>query len=317
MSAMSAITAVSALQFGATAWAQDYPSRTVRIITTPVASGGDVIAREMAAGMSGPLGASIIVENRPALSAIEAVAKSPPDGYTLLVNGSVVWIQPLLHKDTPWDPVRDFAPITLAARSPNVLVVTPSVPAKSVAELVALAKAKPGALSYVSAGPGSTSHLAAELFKNMAGGLNILGIAYKGAGPGMIDLMEGRVQIGFLVAASVVGQVKAGKLRALAVTSREPSAIAEGLPTMSDSGLPGYESVLMLGAFAPAKTSAAIITRLNREMVKVLNGPAAKKKLFAAGAEVVGSTPEELLAAGKADMARWGKVITEAGIKLQ
>ena len=311
------LSALAAIQVAGGARAQDYPSKLIRIITTPVASGGDVVAREMSAGMSGPLGQPIVVENRAALNAIEYVAKSSPDGYTLLVNGSVIWIQPLLQKGTPWDPVRDFAPITLAARSPNVLVVSPTITAKTVAELVALARAKPGALNYFSAGPGSTSQLAAELFKSMGGGLNIVGVAYKGTGQGMIDLMEGRIQMGFVVAASVAGHVKSGKLRALAVTSRQPTPLAEGLPTISDSGLPGYESVLILGAFAPAKTAPAIINRLNREMLKVLNEPSAKQRLFAAGADVVASTPEELLSAGKADMVRWSKVIAEAGIQAE
>ena len=297
--------------------AQDYPAKPIRIITTPVASGGDVVSREMSNGMTGPLGQAIVVENRNALQAIEFVAKAPPDGYTLLVNGSVIWLQPLLQKSTAWDPVRDFAPITLAARSPNVLVVTPSIGVNSVKELLALAKAKPGALSYFHAGPGSSSQLAAELFKSMGGGLNIVGVAYKGTTQGMIDLLEGRLHMGFVVGASVAGQVKSGKLKALAVTSRQSTALAEGLPTVSDSGLPGYESVLMLGAFAPAKTVPAVITRLNREMLKVLNEPSTRQKLFNAGADVVGSTPEELLAAGKADMVRWAKVITEAGIQAE
>ena len=316
MRTLTRLMAAAVAALAAAAAAQDYPAKPVRIVTTPVASGGDIIAREMAAVMAGPLGAPIVVENRPALAAIELVAKSPPDGYTILINGSVIWIQPLLQKTTPWDAVRDFTPITLLARSPNLLVVTPSVPAKSVQELIALARAKPGSLSYASAGPGSSSQLAAELFKSMAGGLNIVHVPYKGAGPAMVDLMEGRVQIGFVVTASVIGQVKTGKLRPLAITSREPSILAEGMPTVAESGLPGYESVLMLGAFAPAGTSPAIVERLHREMVRVLANPGMKQKLIASGAEVVGGTGEELLAAGKADVVRWRKVITEAHITL-
>lgn len=316
LAALSGV-ALSALAVTHSGMAQEYPNRPIRIITTPVASGGDVVSRELSAGMNGPLGQPIVVENRAALNAIEFVSKAAPDGYTLLVNGSVIWLQPLLRKSTPWDPVRDFAPISLLARSPNVLVVTPSIGVNNVRELLDLARAKPGALSYFSAGPGSTSQLASELFKSMGGGLNIVGVAYKGTSQGMIDLLEGRIHMGFVVGASVAGQVKSGKLKALGVTSRQATALAEGLPTISDSGLPGYESVLLIGAFAPAKTSPTVINRLNREMLKVLNEPAARQKLFNAGADVVASTPEELLAAGKADMARWGKVITEANLQAE
>ncbi len=297
------------------ALAQTYPSKTIRILTGPAASGSDIVARLIAQEMAAPIGQPIIVENRAGILAVEAAAKAPPDAYTLLVYGSVVWMEPLLRANVAWDPVKDLTPITLAARSPNVLVVTPSLPVNSVTELIALAKSKPGELSYMSSGSGTTAQLAAELFKSMAGGLDIVHVPYKGAAPGMIDLMSGRVHLAFVVAASVVNQVKTGKLKALAVTSAQPSALAPGLPTMSASGLPGYESELIIGAFAPAKTPAALIGRLHREMVQVLALPAVKDKLLSTGTEVVASSPEQLLAAGQADMARWGKVIKELGIK--
>lgn len=303
------------IQPSGSAIAQAYPAKTIRILTGPAASGSDIVARLIAQEMSAPIGQPVIVENRAGIIAVEAAAKAPPDAYTLLVYGSVVWMEPLLRTNVAWDPVKDLAPITLAARSPNVLVVTPSLAVNTVMELVALAKSKPGDLSYMSSGSGTTAQLAAELFKSMAGGLDIVHVPYKGAGPGMIDLMSGRVHLSFVVAASVVNQVKTGKLKALAVTSAQPSALAPGLPTMAASGLLGYESELIIGAFAPARTPAALIGRLHREMVQVLNLPAVRDKLLSTGTEVVGSSPEQLLAAGQADMARWGRVIRELGIK--
>ncbi len=295
--------------------AQTYPSKTIRIVTGPAASGSDIVARLLAPGLSASLGQPVVVENRAGIIAVESSAKAPPDGHTLLVYGSVVWMEPLLRANAPWDPVRDFAPITLAARSPNILVVHPSLPVKTVKDLIALAKSKPGELRYASAGSGTTAQLAAELFKSMAGKLDIVHVPYKGLTPALIDLMSGRVHLSFAVAASVVSQTKSGKMKALAVTSAHPSPLTPGLPTMAEAGLPGYESVLTIGAFAPAKTPPAIITRLNQEMVQILNTAAVKDNLLATVTEVVGSTPEQLLAAGQADMARWSKVIREAGIK--
>jgi tripartite-type tricarboxylate transporter receptor subunit TctC len=295
--------------------AQTWPAKTIRILTGPAASGSDIVARTLAAALPPVLGQPVIVENRAGIIAVEAAVKAPPDGHTLLVYGSVVWMEPLLRANVAWDPLRDLAPITLAARSPNVLVVHPSLPVKSVKELTTLARTRPGELRYASAGSGTTAQLAAELYKSMAGGLDIVHVPYKGAAPAMIDLMSGRVHLSFVVAASVLGQIKAGKLRALAVTSAQPSAVTPELPTMAASGLPGYESVLIIGGFAPVKTPVAIIGRLHQEMTQALNASAARDTLLATGAEVVAGSAEQLLAAGKADMARWGKVIRDAGIK--
>jgi tripartite-type tricarboxylate transporter receptor subunit TctC len=308
--------AACALAFDAgAAGTQDYPTKPIRIVTGPSGSGSDIVARLLAQSMSPRLGQQAIVDNRAGIIAVETAAKAPPDGYTLLVYGSVVWLEPLLRDHVAWDPVRDLSPITLAARSPNVLLVNPSLPVTSVNDLIALARAKPGELSYASAGSGTTAQLAAELFKSMAGGLNIVHVPYKGAGPAMTDLMSGQVHLSFVVAASAIPHMKSGKLKALAVTTAEPSALVPGLPTVAASGLPGYESVLTIGAFAPATISAGLIARLNQEMVRALNTPEVKEKLFNTGTEVVGSSPQMLLAAGQSDMARWGKVIRDAGIR--
>jgi tripartite-type tricarboxylate transporter receptor subunit TctC len=295
--------------------AQSYPSKPIRILTGPVNSGSDIVARLVAQNLSARSGQQAIVDNRAGIIAVDTTAKAAPDGYTLLVYGSVVWMEPLLRPATPWDPVRDLAPITVAARSPNVLLVTPSLPVASVGDLIALARARPGQLSYGSSGSGTTAQLAAELFKSMAGGLDIVHVPYKGAGPAMLDLIAGRVHLSFVVAASATPHMRSGKLKALAVTSAEPSALAPGLPTMAAAGLPGYESTLTIGAFAPAKTPAALIAHLNDEIVRILHMPEVKDRLFNTGAEVVGSSPAELLATGKADMARWGKLIRDLGIR--
>ena len=241
------------------------------------------------------------------------MSKAPPDGYTLLIDAASFWIGPLLQ-ETPYDPVKDFAPVTLTDSAPNVLVVNPSLPVKSVKELIALAKARPGELNYGSSSTGSTPHLAAELF-NMMAGVKIVRVPFKGSGPAVISLLGGQVQLMFATAGSVAPHVKSGRLRALAVASLQPSALAPGLPTIAASGVPGYEAVAFEGMFAPAKTPVAIIDRLNQEIVRVLNRAEVKERFFNAGVETVGSTPEEFAAAIKSNVAKWGKLIKDAGIR--
>ena len=249
-------------------YAQNYPNKTIRIVTSEPGGGSDLTARLLAQGIAGGLGQNVIVENRPSNILGGIVAKALADGYTLLSGGSFL-IGPLLEK-TSYDPVRDFSPITLTATAPNVLVVHPSLPVKSVQELIALAKARPGQLNYASTGAGGISHLAAELFKSMAG-VNIVRIPYKGTGQAANDLLAGQVQLMFLAIGTAEPYVKSGKLKALAVTSAKPSALAPGLPTVAASGLPGYEAGIIFGLYAPAKTPLPIVNRLNREAVQVLN----------------------------------------------
>ncbi|MBI3067471.1 MAG: tripartite tricarboxylate transporter substrate binding protein [Betaproteobacteria bacterium] len=293
---------------------QGYPTKPIRIVTPGSGGGADFAARLIAPGLTAGLGQRVIVDNRPsAVIPGEIVSKAPPDGYTLLIYGPPFWIGPLLQK-TPYDPVRDFQPITAAVRQPNILVVHPSLPVKSVKELIALAKARPGALNYASIATGSSSHLAGELFKAMTG-VSLVRISYKGSGAALVALLAGEVELSFANAVSVMGAVRSGKLRALAVTTAQPSPLAPGLPTVAASGLPGYESVIITAVFAPAATPAAIIHRLNREIVAVLNKADIKEKFFNAGSEVVGSSPEELTATIKSEMSRMSKVIKEAGIK--
>ena len=292
---------------------QEYPNKPIRFVTSEVGGGTDFAARVIAQALSGVIGQQVVVENRPG-SVIPAhvVAKALPDGYTLLLNGSSLLFLPFMMDKLPYDTVKDFAPVTLAHKSPNVLVLHPSVAVTSVKELIELAKAKRGELNYASSGSGSSVHLAAELFKSMAG-VNIVRIVYRGSGPALIDLMAGQVSLMFATPGSAAPHVRSGKVKALAVTSAQPSALFPGLPTVA-SGLPGYESVSTNGVLAPAGTPAAIINRLNQEIVRVLQRPDVKEKFFNAGSEVIGSSPQQFAATIKSEMAKWGKVIKDANI---
>ncbi|MBI4191678.1 MAG: tripartite tricarboxylate transporter substrate binding protein [Betaproteobacteria bacterium] len=292
---------------------QDYPNKPIRIITSNPGGSPDFVSRLIAQGISGSLGQQVIVENRPSALIGETVAKAPPDGYTLLVGSPSLWVLPLIRK-TSYDPVGDFSPISSIASTPLILVVHPSVPVKSVKELIALAKARPGELNYASTSPGSANRLAAESFKSMAG-VNIVNISYKGSGVAAIGLISGEVQMMLDTGASLTPHIKSGKLRALAVTSAKPSALFPGLPTVAET-LPGYEEGTSSVIFAPGRPPVTIITRLNQEIVRFLNTADAKERLFNAGVEVVGSSPEELAALMKFDIARLGKVIKDAGIKI-
>jgi tripartite-type tricarboxylate transporter receptor subunit TctC len=293
--------------------AQNYPQKPVRIVTTETGSGNDLVARLIAPWVGASFGHQVIVDNRGILAG-EIVAKAPPDGYTLLSYGSPLWLAPFMRERVPYDPVKDFAPITLAASSPNILVVHPSVPVNSARELIALAKAKPGELNYSSSSTGATPHLAAELFKAMAG-VDIVRVPYKGSGQALIALIGNQVHVMFPNAGAAAPHLKSARLKALAVTTVEPSALAPGLPTMAASGLPGFESVSPFGIFAPAGTPALLVERLNREMVAALRRADVTERLFNAGVEVVASAPGELASTMKSEMAKWGKVIRDAGIR--
>ena len=296
---------------------QTYPTKAIRIITAEVGGGVDFTARLIAQGLSPDLGQQVIVENRGGANgaiAGEMVAISPPDGYTLLLYGSPIWLAPFLRNKVPYDPVRDFSAITLAVSVPAILAVHPSLPVGSVKELIALAKANPGKLNYASGSSGSSTHLATELFKWMAE-VNIVYIPFKGSTPALNTLLGGQVQVMFATVASVTLHVKSGRLRALAVSTAEPSTLTPGLPTVAASGLLGYESVSIYGVFAPAKTPATIINRLNQDIVRVLNRPDVKDKFLNVGIVTIGSSPEQFAAIVKSEMARMGKVIRDVGIR--
>jgi len=296
-----------------------YPDKPIRIITSEPGGGVDFAARLMAPALTGTLGQQVIVENRGGAGgaiAADRVARASPDGHTLLLYGSPIWLAPFLRDKVTYDPVKDFAPITLTTRSPTVLVVNPSVAAHSVKELVALAKAKPGAINIAVGGSGTASHLATELFKATAG-VNMVVVPYKGSGPVITALLGGEVLMTFSNAAAIAPHVKSGKLRALAVTSAQPSPLVPDLPTVAASGLPGYESTSIYGVLAPAKTPTPIIMRLNLELVRFLMQPDVKQKFLNSGVETVGNTPREFAAAIKSDMNKLGKIIKDAGIREQ
>ena len=292
---------------------QPYPAKPIRIVTTEPGSGSDIVLRSIAQSLSASLGQQVIIDNR-GIVAGEIVAKAPADGYTLLAYGSALWIAPLLRDSVPYDPLQDFAPVTVTVITPNVLVVHPSLPVKTVKELIALARARPGQLNYASSSTGATPHLTAELFKAMAG-IDIVRIPFRGTGPALVALLGGQVQLMFPNAGAATPHVQSGRLRALAVTTSAPSALAPGLPTVAAAGLPGYESESPLAMFAPARTPATIIQRLNQEMARALNEPGARTRLFNSGMEAVGSTPEQLTATVRLDIAKWGKLIRDAGIR--
>jgi tripartite-type tricarboxylate transporter receptor subunit TctC len=316
------VYAIAAAVSGATtiplrAFAQGYPAKPIRLVTAEAGGGNDFTARAIVRGIGDSLGQQLIVDNRGGAGGIiaaEIVARAAPDGYTLLVYAGNIWTIPLMKKSVPYNVDRDFVPITWAARSPSTVVVHPSLPVKSIRDLIAMARAKPGQLNYGSGGTGASTHLAAELFKSMAR-VNLVRVTYRGNAPAINDLIAGQIQVMFATAGTVAPHAGSGRLRALAVTSAQPTPLAPGLPTVASAGLPGYESLSIYGVFAPAKTPAAIMQQLNREMVRALHRADIKTLFLNAGVEAVGSTPEDFSAAIKADVARLGKVISEAGIR--
>ncbi|MPZ45864.1 MAG: tripartite tricarboxylate transporter substrate binding protein [Betaproteobacteria bacterium] len=299
----------------ASAQQQAYPSRPIRFVTAAVGGGIDFTARLLAHGLAERLNQQIVVDNRGGTNvAPQTVAKGTPDGYTLLVHNNTVWISPLLDS-VLYDHWTDLAPISLTTRSPNILVVHGSLGVNSVKELVAKAKAAPGEINYASGPVGASNHLAAEVFKAMAG-VNLTRIGYKGGGPALNDVLAGQVKVMFATTGSVTGHVKSGRLKALGVTSAQPSALAPGIPTIASLGVPGYSSEAIYGFWAPAKTPRALVARLHQETVRVLNTPETRERFFNSGVETVGTTPEAFAAAIKAESTHLAVVIDKAGIRV-
>jgi tripartite-type tricarboxylate transporter receptor subunit TctC len=312
----AAVFAVATALLCGSTLAQDTTNKPRRIVTIDAGGGNDTVARLVALAWSNQLGQRVIVENRGGASGIiagETVVKATADGLTLLSMSGSLWLLPFMQ-NVPYDPVKDLAPVTLSVNSPNILVVNPALPVKSVKELIALAKARPGQLNYSTAGTSSGGHLAMELFKSMAG-LDILRIAYKGGAPAMTDLISGQVQLSITSTGTIGGHIKSGRLRALAVTSAQPTALAPGLPTIASAGLSGYEVVSTYGIFAPAKTPPNVVARINREIVRGLNTPEIKERFFTTGSEVVAGTPQEFTAVIAAEQAKLGKLIRDVNIR--
>ena len=306
--AMMCITAAGA-------WAQTYPTKPIRIVTAEAGGGSDIVSCIIGQGLNTAWGKPVVVDNRGGgVVAGDIVARAPADGYTLLYYGSTLWLLPMIRKDVPYDTQKDFVPVIQAISTPAILAVFPGVPAKSVQELIALAKATPGKLNYGSAALGTATHISAELFKYMAG-VNIVRVPYKGTGTALNDLLGGQVQLMFAVASSVAPHIKSGRLRGLAVTTPKPTAAFPDLPTVAASGLPGYEAVTFSGVFAPSRTPKAIVEQINAEIRNALLKPEAKERLSNSGVDVVAGTPKEFADNIAKDMALVGTVIRSAGIR--
>ena len=324
---MSAIIRMLAAMFAATillaaneAAAQPWPAKPIKWVV-PFAPGGttDILARTVGDKLSQAVGQPVIVENKPGAGGgvgAEFVAKAAPDGYTIM-GGTISThaINASLYKNLPYDPVRDFVPIVLLARVPNMLVVNIDVPAKSVPELVALLKANPGKYTFASSGNGTSQHLSGELFKSMSG-TDMQHIPYKGSPPALQDVMGGQVTMTFDNITTAWTLAKAGKLRALAVTTANRSSVAPDVPTLAESGLPGFEVGSWQGVFAPVGTPPEIVKRLNAEIVKILNLPDVRDKLAGLGAELVGNTPEEFAVMVKAEVVKWADVVKKSGARV-
>jgi tripartite-type tricarboxylate transporter receptor subunit TctC len=298
--------------------AQTYPDRVITLVVPyPAGGGNDVLARLVAERMAKTLGQQIVIENRGGAGgtiATRQVAKSPPDGYTLLIATSSLAINPSLYPDAGYDPSKDFAPIGLLASSSNVVLVHPSIPAASIQELIALAKQEPGKLNFASTGSGSSVHLAAELFASTAG-IKLTHIPYKGSGPALNDLLGGHVGIMFATLPPSIGLVREGKVRGLAVTGTKRSALFPELPTVAEAGLPGYEAVLHYGLVAAAGTPRPIIDKLNAALRAAVTDEMMRQRLAAEGAEPFPSTPEEYAADIDQEEIKWSKVVRASGVK--
>jgi len=308
------------IAMGGPVMAEDYPDRPIRmIVAVPPGGPADTLARLVQPHLNTSLGQTVVIDNRPGANggiAYEMAARSTPDGYTFVLVAAGVAINPSLYPKVPYHPIKDFAPITLGITVPNILVVHPSVPAKTVQELVSAIKAKQGGFAFASAGNGTSGHLALELFR-LQTGTQFVHVPYKGGAPALQETIAGQTQALFSIALAATPQIKAGKVRALAITSAKRSPVAPELPTVAESGLPGFEVIGWFGWLAPAKTDKAIVGRLNRELVKALGTPAVKDRLHSMSTEPVGNSPAEFGRFIRSEYEKWGKVIRDANIKMQ
>lgn len=318
----AAVTVTLALTLAATLPARaEFPDHPLKIIV-PYPPGGttDLLARAIAPRLGERLHQTVIVENRAGAGGVigaQAVAKSPGDGYTLLFGTIATHgILPVLQKPAPYDALKDFAPVTLVAITPNVLVANPAVPVKNLAELLALARARPGTINFGSTSQGGSPHMSGELMKSMAQ-LDIVHVPYKGGGPMLIDLMGGQIQIGFDNLPSSINHIRAGKIRALAVTTAKRWPGAPDIPTMAEAGIPGYEASAWFGLLAPAATPKAIVEMLQKNLTAILRLPEVEKMFLEQGAEPVGNTPEEFGRLIASELQKWGRVIASSGLKLE
>jgi tripartite-type tricarboxylate transporter receptor subunit TctC len=285
------------------------------IVAVPPGGPADTLARLVAPKLTESLGRTVVIDNRPGANgniAYEITARAVPDGYTFTAVAAGVVINPSLYREVAYDPLKDFAPLTLGVTLPNILVVHPSVPAQSVKELIAFAKAKPGTVTFASAGNGTSGHLALELFR-LSAGIDVIHVPYKGGGPALAEVMAGQVQALFSLALAAIPQIKAGRVRALATTGAKRSAVARDLPTVAEAGLPGFEVIGWFGWLAPAATPKPLVNRLHAELVRALELPDVRERLLTQGTEPVGNSPQEFAAFMKSEYVKWAKVIRAAG----
>ena len=298
--------------------AQTFPTKPIRFIAAfPAGGPSDIVARAIGKRMAEVLGQPVVIDNRPGAGGnigAEAVAKSPPDGYTVLLGGSYVTIAPSLYAKPPFDPVRDFAPISLIVSNQYVLVIHPSVPARDVRDLIRLANAQPGRLNYASTGPGSPPRLCGELFKSMAG-IEMVNIAYKGATPALIDMIGGHIDVYFGGISGTLPPIASNKVRALAVTSSRRSSQLPAVPTVAEAALPGYDITTWFGLLAPAGTPREIVNKLNSVIVAIVNEPAMNHYLIGQGVDPVTNTPEQFAAYIKNEVPKFAQIVKAAGIK--
>src|SRR2546421_2593673 len=318
---LRSVLTASALAWGTVSLAQNFPEKPIRFVIGFTPGGpSDLLARSLGQKLGERWNQQVVVENRPGAGgnvAAEAVAKSPPDGYTwLLGNNSILATNQSLYKHLGYDPVRDFAPVALVAIQPNILVVNPAVPVSSVTELIALAKAKPGELNYASSGSGAAAHLAGELFKAMTG-VEMVHVPYKGAQPALTDVIAGQAQLMFATSASVIPYIKAGRLRALAVTTARRSATVPELPTLSESGVPGFEAITWHGVVVPAATPGPLVERLNADIVRVLRMRDLRERLESLGAELATGTPQDFADYIAREIPKWAKVVKDSGARAE
>jgi tripartite-type tricarboxylate transporter receptor subunit TctC len=309
----------AAMLIAVPAWAQQYPSKPVRFVV-PYAAGGatDLIARVIGERLSANLGQPFVIDNRPGAATLlgaQLVAKAEPDGYTLLMaTSTTLAINASLYKTLPYDPVKDFAPISLAIQHPFVLLVDPKLPAHDVKELVALARSKPGQLAYASGGSGSFPHLAMAMFQAMTG-IDVIHVPYKGSAPALTDLMGG--QIAMMFDNTALNYVKGGKIRALAVTTKDRLAVMPGVPTLQEAGVPGYELAAWQGVIAPAGTSRPVVDKLNAAIVKLLHEPDTAARLTGDGGQIITSTPDQFAAYIRSEIGRFAQIVKDSGAKVE
>ena len=317
----SGLTAAALACAAAASLAQSFPEKPIRFVVGFTPGGpSDILARALGQKLGERWSQQVVIENRPGAGgnvAAEAVAKSTPDGYTwLLGNNSILATNQSLYRSLGYDPVKDFAPVSLVAIQPNILVVNPQLPVNSVNDLISFARKHPGKLNYASSGSGAAAHLAGELFKTMAA-VDLVHVPYKGAQPALTDVIAGEVQVMFATSASVIPFIKAGKLRALAVTTARRSASVPDLPTVAEAGVPGFEAITWHGVVVPAATPAPLVERVNRDIVGVLGMADLRERLAALGAEVVAGTPREFTEYIAAEIPKWARVVRDSGARIE